>query len=218
MAALTLVTAPSSGDPVVTSTEAKLYARQDETADDTLFTGLIAAATKLAEKWTRRFFVTQTWKYFIDCFPGNSIYPAFLRVPMAIPAPDYTNDQILIPRPPLLSITHIKYYDTSGTQQTLSSANYQVDVASEPGRIIPSYGNTWPATRYPYLNAVEIQFVAGYGAASAVPDDIKTAIKLLINHWYDIRLPVEMAVQAREIPMSVGMILDSYKVVDFCLA
>ncbi|MCH8331903.1 MAG: GTP-binding protein, partial [Bacteroidetes bacterium] len=47
----------------------------------------------------------------------------------------------------------IKSIDTDGTQQTLATADFQFDKESEPARIAPSLGNTWPVTRN-QLNAV----------------------------------------------------------------
>jgi hypothetical protein len=52
-----------------------------------------------------------------------------------------------------------------------------VDAYSEPGLIFQAYGKPWPDT-YPEVNVVQIQFVAGYGASSAVPPEAKHAILL----------------------------------------
>ena len=50
----------------VSLTEAKLHLRVDGNDENTLVTALIAAARQAAESYTRRAFVTQTWRYTCD--------------------------------------------------------------------------------------------------------------------------------------------------------
>jgi len=57
---------------------------------------------------------------------------------------------------------------------------------TEPARLVPAYGKTWPATRNE-INAVEVTFTCGYGAASAVPEAIKAWVKLRIGAMYENR-------------------------------
>lgn len=170
--ALHLVTAPSATDPVVTRAEAKLHCRVDMADDDALIDTLIGAATRLAEDFTRRAFVTQTWDLKYDAFP------------------DGDDDTIWLPKPPVSSITSIKYVDTAGTTQTWAASKYLTDLPSGPtarrARITPDYTITYPSTRA-IMDAVTIRFVCGYGAASTVPDAIKAALKLLVGHWYAYR-------------------------------
>jgi uncharacterized phiE125 gp8 family phage protein len=88
----------------------------------------------------------------------------------------------------LQSVTSIIYVATDGTSTTLATTEYQVDATTEPGRVAPAYGKIWPVTRA-QMSAVTVVFVAGYGAASAVPDLIKTAMRLLVGCWYEQREP-----------------------------
>ena len=104
--------------------------------------------------------------------------------------------------PPLSSVTSIKYYDTDETVATFSSSNYIVDTHSEPGRIELQYSEVWPSTVLRPINGVEIIFVAGYGAASAVPDVIKHAIKILIAHCYENR---ELVIQTGAVPKGIPL-------------
>lgn len=159
---LTLVTAPQF-EPV-TVAEAKLHARIDE--DETAIASLIVAAREMAETYTRRAFVTQTWKMFLDAFPCGSA--------------------IELPRAPLQSVTHVKAYDDADAVTTFAASNYYVDSATRPGRIVLREASSWPdAARV--ANAVEIQFVAGYGNAAAVPNQIKQAILMTVAHLYEHR-------------------------------
>lgn len=160
----------------VTLTEAKAHLRVDFSTDDTLITTLINVATEYAEKRLGRALITQTWDMYFDDWDEAL-------------ANDEDQDCIYIPFSPLQSITHIKYYDTDNVQQTFSSANYDVDIISEPGLVKLSATATigWPSV-YNRPNAIVVRFVAGYGAASTnVPETIRAAIKLLISHFYENR-------------------------------
>ena len=160
------VSAAAAGWPV-TLPEAKDHLRVDATADDALIRRLIGAATTFVETRLGRQLVNATLKLELDEFPANELW---------------------LPRPPLSSVSSIKYYDTGNTQQTLASSEYEVDASSEPGRVRPTAASSgWPST-YDRLNAVEILFVAGYGATTeTVPEDIRQAILFVVGHWYENR-------------------------------
>lgn len=162
---LTLVTAPAS-EPLTTA-EAKSHLRVDITDDDTLIDAYVKAARQYVEEDMGRALITQTWDYTLDEFPADG-------------------SAIQIPRPPLQSVTSVTYVDSAGATQTLSSANYIVNTGKRNGEITLAYGQTWPATRE-QANAVTIRFVAGYGAASAVPETIKTAVRLTLGDLYGNR-------------------------------
>lgn len=163
---LTLATAPTV-EPA-TLTEAKLHLRVDGTDEDNLITDLIKASRAWCEHQSGRAFLEQTWRMSLDEFPDE--------------------DQIVLPRPRLASITTIKYYDISGVQQTMSSTLYQVDTEDEPGAVYPAPNTTWPDTQSGRINAVEIVYVAKCAASAAALDPrIKQAVLLLVAHWYQNR-------------------------------
>ena len=177
----------------VTKAEAKDHLRVDITDDDTYIDALVKSARIWAEDFTRRSFVTQTWILKADAFPiGNVIY---------------------LPSPPLSSITSIKYIDTAGTTQTWASSKYDVDTDSEPGRIVPAFGEVWPTTRL-VIDAVTITFDTGYGAASSVPEDIKHAIKFLVGHWYENREEVVVGTIAKQIPQAAKSLLWNKRILE----
>jgi uncharacterized phiE125 gp8 family phage protein len=98
---------------------------------------------------------------------------------------------IVLPRPPLMSVTSIEYLDTSGTLQTLDPSVYVVTApaggACRAGQIDLAYGQVWPDT-LPQADAVRIAFRAGYGAsASSVPGPIVRAIRLAMGTFYEQR-------------------------------
>jgi uncharacterized phiE125 gp8 family phage protein len=169
----------------VTAAEAKTYARVSSSTEDTLTESLIKSARMHAEAITQRQLINATWRLTLDWFPSWAI---------------------VLPRAPLSSVTSIIYDEYSeGTATTLASTEYRVQTDPEPGFVEPSYdAGLWPTPRV-QSGAVRITYVAGYGAAaSAVPEDIKTAIKWLVNHWLEERLPTT------DIPPAFRMMLMQY--------
>jgi uncharacterized phiE125 gp8 family phage protein len=182
---LKLVTAPAA-EPLTTE-EVKAHLRVDISDDDTLINSLTTAAREHVEHLTRRQLMPATWRLSLDSFPGNfQRRGAWFRE-----TPEGTD--ILLPRPALTAITHIKYYDASGVLQTLSTDVYSAQTDDEPGRVTLKYGQQWPDTQ-DVANAVVITYTSGYStgsdavtSAAAVPKSLKQAILLLVAHWYENR-------------------------------
>lgn len=172
----------AAANPPVTLTEAKAHLRVDFTNDDTLITTLINVAAEYAENRLGRALITQTWDLYLDEFPSKTI--------------------IEIPFSPLQSITFVKYYDKDNVLQTWATSNYDVDTISEPARVIQSNtGNSFPST-YNRPNAVNVRFIAGYGATSVnVPEIIRAGIKLLISHFYENREAILVSGSVSDIPI-----------------
>jgi len=142
--ATTLVTAPVYY-PVSLAT-AKDHLRVTHNDDNEYISSLIGSATEKVEKLMGRKLITQTWKYFLDAWPGGN--------------------EIVLPFGQLKSVTHVKYTDTGGTQYTDfdESDEFTVDTDSDPGKIKLAYGESWPGYSLAPDNPIEIQFVCGYGA------------------------------------------------------
>lgn len=199
---LRLNTAPAT-EPVSVAT-LKDHARVDGDDEDTLLATYLQVARERVEQATGRALVLQTWDMFFDRFPAV----------------------IKIPKAPLSSVTHVKYTDTNGNEQTLSSSLYQVDTKSEPARIIPAYEEIWPVTRT-IMNAVEVQFVAGYAGTadtspdySAIPQSILQAIMMIAadyeRHRQDTVMPDVSATQYHQFPMGARALLNQHRVAWVC--
>lgn len=163
----TLIT-PPVGEPI-TLTEAKAHIKVTWSAEDDLITRLIAGARQAFEDDTGRQLLTATWEMYLDCFPR------------------FRTERIEVCNPPLDSVTSITYIDTAGASQTWSNTLYTVKALAGPhagrGQIYPVADETYPLTRR-IPNAVSILFDAGYGAAAAVPEEIKEALLAWISHHY----------------------------------
>ncbi len=165
---LELVTAPAAEPLSLTEAKKQVEVAASSSDHDDHLTSLIQAAREQVETDTRRALVTQTWEIRRTQFPGTEF--------------------IELPKPPLQSITHVKYIDTDGNLQTFSSSNYETDTHREKGAVWLAYNQSWPNTRDRH-DAVQIRFVAGYGLAAAVPESAKQAMRLLIDWWFCERSP-----------------------------
>lgn len=167
-----LITAPAA-EPV-TATEAKAQCRVTHSSDDTYFTHLIAAARTRCEVATGRALINQTWELRLDEWPYLSHMPVCDR------------NAIFITKPPVSSITSVKYLDTDGDEQTMvANTDYVVSLGDPITRIVPAEGTSWPSLQADTPDAIRVRFVTGYGAAStAVPSDLRSGILMLIEHFY----------------------------------
>ena len=173
----------------LTLEEAKDHLRLESDSDDAHVTDCIAAAVEWVEAQCRRRFVTQTWELILDSFP----YCEELELPGGV----------------LASITSVKYLDESGVEQTWSSANYEVDAASEPGKLRLAYGASWPTHRDRW-NAIVIRYVLGT-AVEFVPVSIKNALKLLTSQMYEHRTPEVSGAVLAPVKFSVDALIGPYR-------
>lgn len=158
---LELVTAPTT-EPISLA-EAGVHLRVDAEEESGAINLAIQRAREEAETRMARALITQTWRVTLDAFPANG--------------------EIELPMPPLQSVSSVQYVDENGTLQTLDSSNYTVDSSGEKGRLFLAYGKSWPSIRIEE-NAVRVEFVAGYGAASAVPAKFRAWMLMRIGDHY----------------------------------
>ena len=188
---LQLVTAPTV-EPLTTD-DVKAQSRIDISDDDSLIGAYIEVARAYVETILSTALITQTWDYTLEAWPGKGV--------------------IYLPRPPLQSVTSITYTDKDGNSDTVSSADYLVDTAARPGRIVLKGTASWPAVTLRESNAIVVRFVAGYGdAASDVPPAIRQALKLLVGDFYENRENT-LAVQGLtlgQMPVGLQALLGNY--------
>jgi hypothetical protein len=174
MLALKLITAPLT-EPV-TAAEVKLHTRISYSQEDALINTWIKSGRKLAEDYQRRAYVNQQWELTLDGFPS---------LPLDLP------------RPPLLSISSISYFDTDDTETIMYSddtdqstttttmgpttsttttaepnvieddGTFIIDTDSEPGRLCFAYSKRWPTTVLRPHNAFKIRYWAGCGPTAS---------------------------------------------------
>lgn len=177
---------------VVTTESQKDHSHIDTDADATLLQSYIDAATEFAEKEQDRCIRQATWTAVYDCWPSCGVF--------------------YLPKPPLVSVTSITYYDTAGASQTLATSYYVADVVSEPGRIQLVEA---PPSIDDRPGAITVTYVAGYANAAAVPAITRHAIRQLSSLWYRDREPVVVGAGVAVIPFSVQDLLNQNKFLSY---
>jgi len=178
-----IATAPTA-EPV-TLADAKAHLRivaGDTSEDAAIITPLITAAREYCENITGRALAPQT----IEAYPER------------------LDDIIVLPRPPVVSVTSVKYTDADGTETTMDAGNYIVDKVG--GRIA---FRTKPTFTPAVVNPVKITYEAG----TTPPKTIRQAMLLLIGHWYENREAVIVgAVASVKVELAVRSLLNQSKV------
>jgi len=195
MSYITLVTGPTV-EPL-SDADVKLGLRVKTATESDTVTRLIAASRGMAEEYLTRRLINSTWELVLPRFPGNSDEP------------------LILPYPPLSSVTSVIYRDTDGTATTWSSSKYTVidpkGANAEPGSVVPNNGETYPATQQ-RIDAVTVRYIAGYGSAETdVPKDIQTGMHLLVGHLFQNREAVATGGGVPKIiPLGVYALWDKY--------
>jgi uncharacterized phiE125 gp8 family phage protein len=168
MAGLTLVTLPT--DEPVSLEDALLYARYEAGVEDALFESLINLGRQQVENITEHQLNEATFIQYFDGFPVNRCF--------------------LLSKPPLISVTSVKYLDADGAEQTIDPSNYIVHSKNQHRGIVQFKKDySFPTVRDEQIDSVFIEFVCGYEnwSAEGVPETLKTAIKLFVNDVWSHR-------------------------------
>lgn len=154
----------------------KQHTRITTDVDDTLLRGYLKSTIEWAEKYTGRALINQSWTLILRRFPP---------------------DIIRLPKGQLVSVTDIKYFDTAGDLQTLNNPNdspapdpdWQQDTSDpDAGQVRPAINKFWPAVQDRKVDAVQIEFVAGFGLKSSdVDPTIRHGIMFRCATLYDNR-------------------------------
>lgn len=184
---LTQITPPT--EQPISLDQLKTHSRIDINDHDTLLDALIGAATEHVEAHTRRALCTQTWRLTLDEWPAG--------------------DTIVLPLPPLQSVTAVRYIDEDGATTTWAASNYVVDTDSEPGRVVRKRGVSWPSVALREASGVQIEFVCGYGGMGEQPLAIKQALLLLCGNWYENTeaVLIERGLSTHVLPFGVDALL-----------
>ena len=166
----------------VSVAEAKKQCQVTHNDDDAYLQQLIEAASDQAQSDIPGgiSLLTSTYDYFLPCFHS---------------------DFITLPRPPLQSVTTVKYYDSNNTLQTLATSGYYVRTYErKPGVVYTAKNTIWPTTEPDRIDAVQIRYVAGWTLAASVPKRIKHAVLMLVSHWHANREPVIVGTSSGTLP------------------
>ncbi|WP_018147592.1 head-tail connector protein [Henriciella marina] len=156
---LTVVT-PPDGEAVSLSS-AKSYLRLGHDGEDDLVASLIAGAVAAVEEAAG------------FCLLSRTLRETFLAWPQGL----LRTSQLKLGGRPVTSLVDVGLVDAEGVSTDISGR-----FGLEGDRICLRPGSWLP--RIPPGGRVEIDFIAGFGAADDVPDDLKLAILIMIEAAY----------------------------------
>jgi len=157
-----------------------LYIDQNDYPDSDL-TKMLAAARTHVEAILQRAVLESGWEYFQDSF-----FKEYFNESSSFVNLDRTN-AITIPRPELLAVSEIIYFDSINEEQTLPPEEYYVNLVGDflKAQIEPSEGNTWPSTFY-RKNAIKVSYTAGW-LVDEVPADVRHGVLISLGDLYENR-------------------------------
>lgn len=183
--------APAAEPLTLAQALAHLREEADGGANDAYIATLISVARQACEDRTERTLISTPWLLQMDAFP-----PA--------------GGALALRQAPVLAVQSLQYLDDTGALQTLDPADYVLDTASEPARLVPAPGTTWPATQTDAINAVRVAYTAGYGTtADAVPLPLRQWVLLAVGSLYNTREADAERPQVRH--AFVDHLLDPYR-------
>jgi uncharacterized phiE125 gp8 family phage protein len=178
----------------VTLAEAKAWCRVTHSDHDTMLTQIINAVESYMNGYSGilgRALINQVWDQAFCSFAS----PMRLAVPVAS------------------AITHVKYFDASNVEQTLSPTVYQLLSDARGSYVSLKPAQNWPSI-YSREDAVSIRWTAGYGAAASnVPDALRTAAMLLIAHYYRHPEATVIGKSIEELPLGVKSLIAPFRLV-----
>ena len=175
-------TAPSAEPLTVDDVIAHL--NFDGTADRAILQTYLSAAIGYVQRVGQVQLMTATYKLYLDRF----------------------HNVMMLPRPPCASVTSVKYLDTDGVEQTLSSSYYLLNNVSKtnPATLTLAYNYQWPSVRNAQYNSVTIEYVAGYTNADSVPEDYKQVIRAKVGTMTEHREGVVLGVPGKVTIPEIG--------------
>lgn len=192
MHGITVVTPPT--DEPVSLARAKLHLRRDVNDEDVNVTAGIAAARRLAEEFSGRFFLSQTVRLKFSDWPSDDV----IRL-----TPFGPND--------ITSIAAFSYLDISGDAQNISNATYQSEFSVNPPVIAPLPTVGWPDLESGRLFPITLDLVVGAANATVLDERVGQAILLTLGYWDSDRGDEGLAesMETRGLPIGAKRLLTS---------
>jgi uncharacterized phiE125 gp8 family phage protein len=176
----------TAGTNVVPLADAKEFLRVDSSDEDATITALLRAAVAWVEDYCNRSFTA-----------GSSAVFHLERWRTAALAYG-----------PVTAITHVKYNDTAGAEQTLAASKYYTTAATDGGMLI-YFHDTPDLETY---NAQPVRVTAAVGVEESA--NVKHAVKMLVAHWYENRRAVVTGTITATIPIAVESLLSVERIID----
>jgi uncharacterized phiE125 gp8 family phage protein len=191
-----LVTAPV--EEVLTLAEARSQCEVDDTVHDYDLVGWLREGREDFEMETDRAVLTSTWDYILTGWPCCGV--------------------VRLPKGRLQSIASVTYYGIDDAAVVLPTTEYFVHTGRElgMGSIGLKYGAIWPSTVLRPNQSIVIRFVAGWATRAAVPEMVKSYVRLFVAHRYAHREAVlvgsKLTVDSKQMEVGLQRISNNLKV------
>lgn len=186
-----LVTAPATLPVTLDEFKAHIWTFYDQSSDAHM-TSLIRAATSHVETITSRRLVSQKWRGYLREWPWG-------------------DDPIELPFGRATEVTRFNWLGDDAVDHVLvAGTDYLAAVAGQFPQVVPM--TSWPSGALYVVDPIRIEFIAGFGAAAAVPDDLKHAILVLAAHWYENREAVIVGTTVREVPFAFDALVSPWRI------
>lgn len=174
--------------------------RDDPAADQDLFDVLKLSALEAVESYIRRPIRPTRYKITLDAFPWS---------------PDYTTRSGIINLPfyPVIDVHSVKYVDVNGTLQTLGTTLWQKSLGgdSTPGKVAAVGSGYFPEVQLNALDAVQIEFSAGFEDYTLIPVPLKHGILLALHDAYTNRGGQITGLSAMQLPQNVESVCHPFR-------
>lgn len=173
----------------ITLAEAKAHLRLTHDDEDLLISSMISAARAACEDRLQRTLISTGWQLTLPAFTQN----------------------ISLGMGDVQRVTAITYKDQNGATQTLSPSAYQLGRLNGQPLLMPAPGQSWPATQPGAIEAVDIEYLAGYGdTADKVPQPLKAWILLALGDLFENRQATNIGSSVNPLPFADAL-LDTYR-------
>lgn len=186
----------------ITLNQASDHLRVDSTEDQTYIRDLISVAREYFDALTGR--SSAITSYVLTAETWEDLFNQTGRI--------NNTSAYVIPlyRTPLLTVESVKYYAPDATTlTTMSSSDYRVITGSEPGMIQLKDS---PPSVDDRIDAIQIAFTAGSDCAPAMS---KHAIRMLVAHFYENRVPINIGNITSEMPFTLKSLIENQKIGGF---
>ncbi len=206
---LSLITPPAI-EPV-SEAEARAHLRLTSEDELGLLFGHIRAARHMVESWTGRALISQSWRWSLDGWPGNvsqEWWDGVQQGAMSAGAARY----IEVPKAPLQSVSAVNLFNDADQGVVWAAANYFVDNASAPGRLVLRNAASIPVPLRA-ASGLQIDFTCGYGAGPGdVPAPLRQAVLMLCAHYFENREVMKGADGGTHVlPLGIHALLAPYR-------
>lgn len=176
------ISVPPVGEPIDFDI-LKTFCLSNTEDDNKLLQHFAISARESFESLTSLTLLPRTYVMTLDSWTRNEMYTPWRSVVYPYLLPNSLGT-IYLPKPPLVTVTYVKYRDLTGTLQTLNSSNYVVLTDQRPGCIKLKPSTVWPPLWIEGFPKIEITYTAGFADADHVPSRYKQAIMAQAVAWY----------------------------------